>query len=89
MSLVNFEVKSGNLSPELLLKALEQVIPSQIISQAITNTSSLQRRRRILPTHVVIALVIAMSFWSRDSIVDVFKNLIQGISGQLYTLLNV
>jgi hypothetical protein len=87
MSLVNFEVKSGNLSPELLLKALEQVIPSQIISQAITNTSSLQRRRRILPTHVVIALVIAMSFWSRDSIVDVFKNLIQGISGQLISLL--
>jgi len=28
-----------------------------------------------------------MSFWSRDSIVDVFKNLIQGISGQLISLL--
>ena len=87
MSLVNFEVKSGNLSPAQLLLALEQVIPSQTISQAITNTSSLQRRQRILPTHVVVALVIAMSFWSRDSIVDVFKNLIQGISGQLISLL--
>lgn len=87
MSLVNFEVKSGNLSPAQLLNALEQVIPSKTISQAITNTSSLQKRQRILPTHVVVALVIAMSFWSRDSIVDVFKNLIQGISGQLISLL--
>jgi hypothetical protein len=87
MSLVNFEVKSGNLSPELLLLALEQVIPSETISKAIIDTSSLQRRQRILPTHIVVALVIAMSFWSRDSIVDVFKNLIQGISGQLISLL--
>jgi hypothetical protein len=87
MTLVSFEVKSGNLTPELLLLALEEVIPSQTIFQAITDTSSLQRRQRILPTHIVVALVIAMSFWSRDSIVDVFKNLIQGISGQLISLL--
>ncbi len=36
--------------------------------------------QRILPTHVVVALVIAMSFWSSDSIVDVFKNLTHGLS---------
>ena len=41
---------------------------------------SSEQRQRILPTHVVVALVIAMSFWSYDSMVDVFKNLIQGLS---------
>ena len=86
MPLINFEVTKGNLSPAQLLLALEQVIPYETITSAITNTSSLQRRQRILPTHLVVALVIAMSFWSRDSIVDVFKNLIQGISGQLISL---
>lgn len=80
MLLVNFEATASLLSPTELLMVLEQVIPTQTITSAIIKTSSLQRRQRILPTHVVVALVIAMSFWSYDSIVDVFKNLIQGLS---------
>jgi hypothetical protein len=86
MALVNFEVIPPKLSPTELLTALEQVIPSQTITSAILQTSSEERRQRVLPTHVVIALVIAMSFWSYDSIVDVFKNLIQGLAGRLINL---
>ncbi|WP_246605522.1 transposase domain-containing protein [Sphaerospermopsis torques-reginae] len=80
MSLINFEVITASVAKAQLLVALEQVIPAQTIHRAIINTSSQERRERILPTHVVVALVIAMSFWSTDSIVDVFKNLIQGLS---------
>ncbi|GAA6618462.1 IS4 family transposase [Scytonema sp. NUACC26] len=86
MPLINFEVMPPSLSPTELLTALEQVIPSQIITSAIQKTGSEERRQRILPTHVVVALVIAMSLWSHESIVDVFKNLIQGVAGRWISL---
>ena len=34
----------------------------------------------MLPTHLIIALVIALSLWSKDSVGDVLKNLVQGLS---------
>ncbi|VEP16548.1 Sulfate and thiosulfate binding protein CysP [Hyella patelloides LEGE 07179] len=46
----------------------------------IAETHSQEKRNRLLPTHLIIALVIALSLWSKDSVVDVLKNLIQGLS---------
>ncbi len=83
MALINFDVQNYCIAPSQLLGALEQVIPVSEIDKAIENTSSEETRQRVLPTHVVVALVIAMSFWSRDSIVDVFKNLTHGLSSLL------
>ncbi len=80
MALINFDVQNYCIEPEQLLGAIEQVISEKDVELAITVTSSSEQRQRILPTHVVVALVIAMSFWSRDSIVDVFKNLTHGLS---------
>lgn len=80
MSLVNFQVQTACLNPQQIFLALSQVIPSQTITKAIESTCSSQRRLRILPTYIIVTLVIAMSFWSSDSIVDVFKNLIHGLS---------
>lgn len=80
MSLVNFQVQTACVDPKQLLLALSQVIPAQTITNAIQNTFSCERRQRILPTYLIVTLVIAMSFWSSDSIVDVFKNLIHGLS---------
>jgi hypothetical protein len=59
---------------------LSQVIPPQMITNAIETTCTSQRRLRILPTYVIVTLVIAMSFWSSNSRVDVFKNVIHGLS---------
>ncbi len=36
----------------------------------------------MLPTHLVVALIIGMSLWSKDSIEDVLKNLVHGMSAQ-------
>lgn len=80
MSLVNFQVQTACVDPKQVLLALSQVIPAQTITNAIQNTFSSERRQRILPTYLIVTLVIAMSFWSSDSIVDVFKNLIHGLS---------
>jgi hypothetical protein len=87
MSLLPFKNQVAHVPGGQLLRAVEQVIKSQTIEQAIQQTCSSERRQRILPTHVVVVLVIAMSFWSFDSIVDVFKNLIQGLSSLQIPLL--
>jgi hypothetical protein len=81
MSLVNFSVISPSIEPGDLLSSLDIVIPQETIAQAIEQSNSQHQRKRSLPTHVVVALVIAMSFWATDSIVDVFKNLMAGLSG--------
>ena len=80
MSLVNFEIVKACINPSELLLTISQVIPSQTTTKAIISTSSQEKRRRKLNSHIIVALVIAMNFWSDDSIVDVFKNLIHGLS---------
>ncbi len=68
------------IAPGEVLQAIENAIPTQSIDQAIESTRSNQQRNRVLPTHLVVALVIAMNLWSKDSIEDVFKNLVHGLS---------
>lgn len=43
-------------------------------------TQSEEERKRCLPAQLVVSLVIAMSLWSKDSMRDVLKNLIDGLS---------
>ncbi|MBD2532998.1 transposase domain-containing protein, partial [Nostoc flagelliforme FACHB-838] len=55
-------------------------IPATVIEDAIANTKSEEERKRSLPAQLVVSLVIAMSLWSKDSMRDVLKNLIDGLS---------
>ncbi len=80
LTLVPPKIQSGDLFP-----ALELVMSDQALEQAIAATDSREKRKRILPTYVVVALVIAMNLWSADSILDVFKNLVAGLVGQRIT----
>ncbi|WP_229555209.1 IS4 family transposase [Nostoc sp. XA010] len=50
------------------------------MSSAIAQTQSNEERRRALPSHLVICLVIAMSLWSKASMRTVLKNLVDGLS---------
>jgi Insertion element 4 transposase N-terminal/Transposase DDE domain len=70
------------ISSEEVLKAIAIAIPSETISTAIERSQSQRQRQRTLPTHLVVALIIAMSLWSTYSIEDVLQNLVQGLSGQ-------
>ncbi len=47
---------------------------------AFATTKADEERRRSLPAQLVVSLVIAMSLWSRDSMRDVLKNLVDGLS---------
>jgi Insertion element 4 transposase N-terminal/Transposase DDE domain len=53
-----------------------------MIEEAIERTQSERQRNRKLPTHLVVALIIAMSLWSKDSIEDVLQNLVHGLSSR-------
>jgi hypothetical protein len=80
MQLKELVLTSPQIAPGEVLQAIENAIPSQEIAQAIKSSRSEQQRKRVLPTHLVVALVIAMSLWSKDSIEDVLRNLVHGLS---------
>ncbi len=44
-----------------IFPALELIMSHQAISEAIAETNSQEKRNRLLPTHLIIALVIALS----------------------------
>ena len=80
MQLKEFSLISPVIESGEILTALETVISSQAIEQAIAQTNTQAQRDRSLPTHLVVTLVIAMSLWAKDSMRSVLKNLIDGLS---------
>ena len=82
MQLPKLTLVPPKIQPSDLFPALELVMNSKALSQAIAETQSQEKRKRILPTYVIVALVIAMNLWSADSIIDVFKNLVAGLAAQ-------
>ena len=63
-----------------ILKALETAIPASAIEQALKDTKASEDRKRALPSHLVVCLIIAMSLWSKTSMRGVLKNLVDGVS---------
>jgi len=82
VQLKELSLTTPKISPEEILQAIAMAIPSEMIEAAIERTQSQRQRNRMLPTHLVVALIIAMSLWSKDSIEDVLQNLVQGLSVQ-------
>jgi hypothetical protein len=82
VQLKELSLTTPKISPEEILQAIAMAIPSEMIEAAIERTQSQRQRNRMLPTHLVVALIIAMSLWSKDSIEDVLENLVQGLSVQ-------
>lgn len=80
MHLKEFSLLSPKIQSTEIFKAIEVAIPATSIEQAIAKTKVKEERHRSLPAHLAICLIIAMSLWSRDSMRDVLKNLIDGVS---------
>jgi len=79
MPLQEFSVISPNIQPGQIFKAISTALPTDIIERVIDQTGSREQRSRLLPTHLVICLIIALSFWSQDSAKDVLKTLLEGL----------
>ncbi len=80
MVLKDLSLMSQNIQINELLKAIETAIPATEIEKAISRNKANEERNRSLPAYLVVCLLVAMSLWSRDSMRDVLKNLIDGMS---------
>jgi hypothetical protein len=82
VQLKELSLTSPKIRPEEVLQAIALAISSETIASAIESTQSERQRNRKLPTHLMVALIIAMSLWSKDSIEDALENLVHGLSSQ-------
>jgi hypothetical protein len=73
-------LESPKLKNSEIFKAIEMAIPSTEIEAAILKTKAKEKRHRGLPSQLVVCLIVAMSFWSKDSMRDVLKNLLDGLN---------
>lgn len=73
-------LESPKLRSSEIFKAIEIAIPSTEIETAILKTKVREKRHRALPSQLVVCLIVAMSLWSKDSMWDVLKNLIDGLN---------
>jgi len=82
MQLKEFSLVAQGIESGEVLKAIETAIPTETIEQVLGQTDSRETRKRKLPSHLIVSLVIAMSIWSSDSMRTVLKNLVKGLRTQ-------
>lgn len=92
MHLKEFSMISQVIESAEVFKAIQTVISTDAIAQradaimrieqTLSQTKSVEERKRKLPSQLVICLVIAMSLWSTDSMTTVLRNLVNGLSRQ-------
>src|SRR5712691_589978 len=68
----------AGLGDRPLLEALEAAIPDEAVEAAIEATGTRERRRRRLPTHLVVTLVVAMGLWASESVRHALANVVAG-----------
>src|SRR5215213_4678664 len=61
-----------------LLEALEAAIPDEAVEAAVEATGTRERRRRRLPTQLVVTLVVAMGLWASESMRHVLAEVVAG-----------
>ena len=71
-------VGPAGLGDRPLLEALEAAIPDESVEAAIEATGTRERRRRCLPTHLVVTLVVAMGLWASESMRHVLAEVVAG-----------
>src|SRR5215218_8226126 len=68
----------AGLGDRPLLEALEAAIPDEAVEATIEATGTRERRRRRLPTHLVVTLVVAMGLWASESMRHVLAEVVAG-----------
>jgi hypothetical protein len=61
-----------------LLEALEAALPDAAVEAAIERSGARERRRRVLPTHLVVTLVVAMGLWATESVRHALAAVVDG-----------
>jgi hypothetical protein len=82
VQLKEFSLISPKLEASLVFQAIQSAIAPEVIDQELEKSNSFEKRQRKLPSSLVVCLVIAMSFWSSDSMGTVLQNLVNGLNRQ-------
>src|SRR5262245_31587855 len=61
-----------------LLAALAAALPDAAVEDVIARTGTRERRRRALPTHLVVTLVVALGLWAAASVRHVLATVVDG-----------
>jgi Insertion element 4 transposase N-terminal/Transposase DDE domain len=61
-----------------LLEVLEAALPDEVVTAAIEATGTREHRRRRLPTHLVVTLVVAMGLWASESMRHALAEVVAG-----------
>ena len=69
---------AGRAGDRPLLEALEVALPDAAVEAAIERTGTRERRRRVLPTHLVVTLVVAMGLWAEESVRHALATVVDG-----------
>lgn len=82
MQLKEFALISPSIEAKEVFQAIQTVITPERIEQVLEKSQGREKRKRKLPASLVVCLIIAMSWWSSDSMETVLKNLVNGLNRQ-------
>jgi hypothetical protein len=68
----------AGLGDRPLLEAIQAAIPDEAVQAAIEATGTRERRRRLLPTGLVVTLVVAMGLWAAESVRHALAAVVDG-----------
>ena len=71
-------VGPAGLGDRPLLEALGAALPDEAVEAAIAATGTRERRRRLLPTRLVVTLVVAMGLWAAESVRHALASAVEG-----------
>src|SRR2546426_9780251 len=71
-------VGPAGLGDRPLLEALHVALPDEVVEAAIEATGTREHRRRRLPTHLVVTLVVAMGLWAGESMRHALAEVVAG-----------
>jgi len=71
-------VGPAGLGNRPLLEALEVALPDEAVEELIERTCTRERRRRLVPTHLVVSLVVGMGLWAAELVRHVLVAMVDG-----------
>lgn len=71
-------VGPAGLGNRPLLEALAVALPDVAVEEVIERTGTREQRRRLLPTHLVVTLVVGMGLWAAESVRQVLAEVVGG-----------
>lgn len=68
------------LTDRIGIGVLADVIPADLVREVLVETGTVQRRIRLLPAHVTVYFVLALSLFFDDAYEEVMRKLVQGLA---------